>query len=95
MNEYERILFVGFIACYLPAFGLYHLMVSKVNRQLPPDRRIPHFLYKGGWTRLGRQYKGFYPNSFLYQFTLICAVACLIIAVSLAEFRIWEYATGR
>jgi hypothetical protein len=95
MNQYERILFVGFIASYLPAVGLYHLMVFRVNRQLPPDRKIPHFLYKGGWNRLAREYKGSYPRSFLYQFTLTCAVTCLIIAVSLAGFRIWEYATGR
>jgi hypothetical protein len=95
MNQYERMLFIGFIAFYLPAFGLYHLMVLRVNRQLPPDRRIPHSLYFGKWNKLAREYKGFYPRSFLYQFTLSCAVACLIIAVGLAGFRIWEYAAGR
>jgi hypothetical protein len=70
-------------------------MIFKVNRNLPPDRRIPHSLYLGGWKRLAREYKGFYPGSFLYQFTLTCAVTCLIIAVGLAGFRVWEYAAGR
>ena len=95
MNDYETILIIGFIAFYLLAFGLYHLMIFRVNRHLPPDLRIPHFLYKGEWNRLGREYKGFYPRSFLYEFTLSCAVGGLIIAISLAGFSFWEYATGR
>ncbi len=88
-------LFIGFIAFYLPAYGLFQWMVYKVNRNLPPDRRISHSLYFGGWKRLAREYKSFYPRSFLYQFTVTCAVTCLIIAVGLAGFRAWEYATGR
>lgn len=48
MNQYERMLLIGVIATYLPAFGLYHLMVFRVNRQLPADRRIPQYLYFGG-----------------------------------------------
>jgi hypothetical protein len=95
MNQCETILFIGLILCYLLAFGLYHLMVFRVNVQLPPDRRIPHSLYFGGWNTLARQYKGLYPRSSLYQFTLTCAVACLIIAAGFAAFRVWEYATRR
>jgi hypothetical protein len=95
MNQYETILLAGCIVFYLPAFGLYHLMVFKVNRQLPPDRRIPHSLYFGGWNRLGSEYKGFYPGSFLYPLTLTCATTCLIVAVGFAGFRIWEYTIGR
>ena len=88
-------LFIAFIASYLPAFGLYHLMVFRVNQQLPPDRRIPHFRYIGEWNRLAKEYKGFYPRSFLYQLALTCAVTCLVIALGLAGFRVWEYATAR
>jgi hypothetical protein len=71
------------------------LMIFRVNQHLPPDRRVPHSLYLGGWTRVAREYKGLYPRSSLYQFTLTCAVTCLIIAVGLAGLRVWEYATGR
>ena len=95
MNQYETMLLIGFIAVYLPAFGFYHLMVFRVNQQLPPPNRIPHSLYLGGWSRLAREYKGFYPRSFLYQLTLTCAVTGLIIAVGLVGFRVWEYAAGR
>jgi hypothetical protein len=95
MNHYETILFIGFLAFYLAAFGAYHLMVFKVNRCLPPDRRIPHYLSLGRWNRLAREYKGSYPRSSLYQFTLVCAVTGLIIAVAFTGFRVWEYAAGR
>jgi hypothetical protein len=95
MNQYETMLFVGFIGFYLPAFGLSQLMIFRVNQHLPPNRKIPHSLYLRGWNRLGREYKGFYPRSFLYQFTLTCAITCLFIAVGLVGFRVWEYATGR
>jgi hypothetical protein len=95
MNQHETMLLICFIAFYLPAFGLYHLMVFRVNQQLPSDRRIPHSLYLGGWSRLAKEYKGFYPRSFLYQFTLTCAVTGLIIAVGIVGLRVWEYATGK
>jgi hypothetical protein len=95
MNQYETILLTGFVVSYLPAFGLYHLMVFGVNQQLPPDRRISHSLYFVGWSRLVSEYKSFYPKNFLYQLTMTCAITCLIVAVGLAGFRVWEYATGR
>jgi hypothetical protein len=95
MNQYETMFLIGFIAFYLPAFGLYHLMVFRVNRQVPPDRRIPHSLYFGGWSRLTTEYKTFYPRSVVYQFALTCAVITMIVAVSLAGFRLWEYVKGK
>jgi hypothetical protein len=95
MNQYETILLTGFVVSYLPAFDLYHLMVFRVNQQLPPDRRISHSLYLGGWSALVSEYKGFYPRSFLYQLTMTCAITCLTVAVGLAGFRVWEDATGR
>ena len=96
MNRYETMLLIGFTALYAAAFGLYHLMIFRVNQQLPlDDRRIPHSLYLGGWKRLARDYKRFYPRSFLYQFTLTCAVTGLILAVGFAGFRVWEYVMGR
>jgi len=95
MNWYETILLVGFVVFYLPAFGFYHLMVFRVNQQLPPARRVPHSLYFGGWNRLVSEYKSFYPGGFLYELTLTCTITCLIVAVSLAGFRVWEFATGR
>jgi hypothetical protein len=44
MNQYETALFVSFVAAYLPAIGLFHFMLFRVNSQLPPDRRLPHSL---------------------------------------------------
>jgi hypothetical protein len=95
MNQRETMLLIGFVAFYLPAFGLFHFMIFRVNRQLPLARRIPHSLYWRGWGRLAKEYNEFYARSFLYQFTLTCAVTGLTIALGLAGFRIWEYAAGR
>src|SRR5580700_6565826 len=61
MNQRETMFLIGFIAFYLPAFGLFHLMIFRVNQQLAPDRRIPHSLSLGGWNRLAREHNGFYP----------------------------------
>jgi hypothetical protein len=47
MSQHEATLLIGFVAFYLPAFGLYHLMVFRVNQQLPSDRKLPHLLYLG------------------------------------------------
>lgn len=95
MNPYEKALFIAFLALYLPAFGLFQWMIFRVNRELPSNLRIPHSLYFGGWNRLVSEYKRFYPESRLYQFTLACAVICLIIAVGFSGFRIWEYIAAR
>jgi hypothetical protein len=45
MNQRETMLLIGFIAFYLPAFGLFQLMIFRVNQQLPLARRIPHSVY--------------------------------------------------
>ncbi len=95
MNRYQTILFGGFIALYLPALGLYHWMVFRVNQRLPPDRRIPHSLYWGGWNRLRNEFERFYPSSPLYQIALTLTATCLIIAVLFAGFSILQYAIGK
>ena len=95
MNRYEIALLVAILALYFPAFGLYHLMVFRVNRQQPPDRRIPHSLFWGHWNKVEKEYKGFYPRSILYQLTLSCAVLLLTLAVALLAFRSWEYLSGK
>ncbi len=95
MNPYEKALLVGFTASYLPAFGLFHCMLFRVNRELPSNRRIPHTLYFGEWQRLPKEYKRLYPCSLLYEIALACAVACLTIAAAFAALRIWEYGARR
>lgn len=95
MNRPESALFLAILALYFPAFGLYHLMVARVNRQQPPNGRIPHSLFRGNWKRLEKEYKAFYPRSVLYQLTLSCAVSLLILALALVAFRFWEYASGK
>lgn len=95
MNRYEMALAVSFLVLYFSAFGLYHLMVSKVNRQLPRDRRIPHSLSWGHWNRLGKEYKGLFPTSPLYQITVSCTVAFIVLAAALLALRIWEHVGGK
>jgi hypothetical protein len=95
MNQYETALFVSFLAAYLPAIGLFHFMLFRVNSQLPPDRRLPHSLSWGDWNRLKTEYKGFYPKSIVYGLTLISAYLILILAIAMLGFRFWEYANGK
>lgn len=95
MNQAETLLLCGFVTFTFTAIGLYHLLVFKVNQQLPPERRIPHSLSLVGWSRLATEYRRFHPRSFLYQFTVTCAVTGLFIAMAFTALRVWEYATGR
>lgn len=81
MNRTETALLYCSMAVYLPALAMYHLMVLRVNRYLPPDRRIPHSLSLIGWDRLRTEYIRLYPRSSLYWMTLICAVALMVVAI--------------
>jgi hypothetical protein len=92
MNQYDKALFIVFVALYLPTFGLLHFMILRVNRNLPKCQRIPHSLSWGNWTKLANEYKGFYPRSLLYRLTVSGAIALLVIAVAMFIFRFWEYA---
>jgi hypothetical protein len=95
MNEYQKALLIGFGVFYFHALGLYHFMVFRVNRQLPPHRRIRHSLFWGGWNKLRDEYKGFYPRSSVYQMTVSSAVTCLLFAAAFSAFCFWEYSTGK
>ncbi len=95
MNRNETALFVGFITVYLPTVGLYHLMVFKVNKQLPQTLRIPHSLVWGGWRRLQHEYQRYYPSSSLYQLAVSGALVCLLVAFAMFVFCFWEYITGK
>jgi hypothetical protein len=77
---------------YLASFSLYHLMVFRVNKNLPLGEKIPHSLTFGHRERLGREYRALYPRSILYQLTLLCAVTVFVLAVAFAGFRIWDAA---
>jgi hypothetical protein len=95
MNKYETALFVSFLAAYLPAIALFHFMLFRVNKLLPPDRRLPHSLSWGDWNRLKTEYKGFYPRSIVYQLTLSSAAIIVILAIAMFAFRFWEYANAK
>jgi hypothetical protein len=95
MNQHETMLLIAFLLFYLPAIGLFHFMVFRVNSNLSPDRRIPHSLYWGGWGRLQSEYRSLYPRSRVYQLTLWCTVATVVLAASFFVFRFWEYLGGR
>ena len=87
MSRYDTALLVSILAAYFPAFGLYHLMIYRVNKEVPPDRRIPHSLSWGHWSRLRSEYKSCYPRSILYPLTLSCAFVLLSLALTLVAFR--------
>lgn len=82
-------------AFYFAAFFLYHFMVFRVNRALPPGSGIPHSLRFGNRDRLAKEYKALYPRSILYHLTLVCAVTVFALAVAFAGFRVWEAGSGR
>jgi hypothetical protein len=82
-------------AFYIAAFSLYHLMVFRVNRNLPPDERIPHSLTFGQRDRLRTEYKALYPRSGTYQMTVVCAVTLIVLVALFTGIRIWEAAAGR
>lgn len=91
MNQPEKFLLIVFLAIYLPAFGLFHYMVSAVNSNLSPERGIPHSLYWGGWGRLRSEYISLYPRSCMYQLTLWCHITIVVLAGLFFTLRIWEY----
>ena len=82
-------------AFYFASLILYHLMVFRVNKNLPLGERIPHSLTFGQRDRLGREYRALYPRSILYQLTMLCAVTVFVLALAFAGFRIWEAALAR
>ncbi len=95
MNLLTAVLLIALFVAYLPALGLFHLMIFRVNRHLPMREKIPHSLYLGGWRRLRDQYKGFYPRSVLYELTLSSSVVFFILAIVIVVLRVWAYVTGR
>ena len=82
-------------AFYFTAFFLYHFMVFRVNKNLPPNERIPHSLTFGQRDRLATEYKSLYPRSIVYQLTRLRAFSLIALAAVFAGIRIWKAATGR
>ena len=70
-------------------------MVFRLNKNLPPDERIPHSLTFGQRDRLRAEYKALYPRSIAYQMTVLFALSLIVPANAFAGIRIWDAATGR
>jgi hypothetical protein len=87
------ILSVG-AAFYFTALVLYHLMVFRVNKNLPREERIPHSLTFGQRDRLSKEYRALYPRSILYPLALACAITVVALALAFAGVRIWDAARG-
>ena len=75
------------MAFFLIGFFLYHLMVFRVNRNLPFSERIPHSLNLTKKDRVIAEYKALYPRSILYQLVLVCAVTMLLLAIVFLVLR--------
>src|SRR5437879_13772093 len=91
MEQPEATLFGIFLALYLPAYTLYHFMVFAANKQLPSDKKIPHSLFWGGWSRLRDEYRTFYPRSRAYDAAVGFSVACLCVALLLVVVLLLVY----
>jgi hypothetical protein len=69
-------------------------MVIAVNRRRDPAEKVPHSLFGRGWNRVRNDYKMLYPQSPVYQLSLLCATTAAGIAVLFVALRIWEYTHG-
>jgi hypothetical protein len=75
-------------AFFLASFCLYHLMIFRVNRFLPPGERLLHSIDLSKGNRLASQYKRLYPRSILYPLTMICATTVLVLALAFVALRL-------
>jgi|SRR5215469_18370772 len=91
------ILFSAMIVVYLFAFGLFHLMIFRVNRGLAYEERIPHSLYwrREGWSELKARYQGFYPRSHLCSVTLYLTILFFCAAAALTAILWWRFTHGQ
>jgi hypothetical protein len=94
VNRYETLLFVALLPFYLAALGLYQFMVFAVNRRSGASEKIPHSLFWRGWNRVRNSYKTLYPRSSVYELSLGCAIAGIVIAIAFVALRLWEYNHG-
>ena len=85
----EKIIGSAFLAFFFAAFALYHFMVFRVNKHLVTGEKFPHSLSFGQRDRLRDLYSSLYPRSPAYQFTMICAVALILLALLFAGLRVW------
>ena len=85
-NPQELILSMG-AAFFFTAFCLFHFMVFRVNKFMPPGEKIPHSMDFGKGNRLAAEYKALYPRSILYQLTLVCAVSVFALALAFVFLR--------
>jgi len=85
-----RFILSVFLTFFFAAFFLYHFMVFKVNQHLDPGEKFPHSMSFGQREQLRDLYKSLYPRSPVYQFTMSCAIALLLLAVAFAAYRFWD-----
>jgi hypothetical protein len=88
------LLSIGF-GFFIAAFGLYHLMVFRVNRNVELGEQFPHSLAIGQRDELRTLYKSLYPRSIIYELTLTCSFSLILIAVAFVCFRVWSAVEGK
>ena len=91
MNPEWTAPFLIILPVYLAALGLFHFMIFRVNKHLPPEERIPHSLYLGSRDRLRDEYQRLYPRSRLYPLTMALSVAFFAAGLAFSLWRIWDY----
>jgi hypothetical protein len=87
-------LLAAWLALYLVSFGLFHLMIFRVNAWLSDGENIPHSLYWGKWSQLRDSYRIHYPGSSLYSVVVMLTVIGLLFAACAAGLLWWQFAVG-
>jgi len=89
------VLLAAWLGFYLVSFGLFHLMIFRVNARLTDGDRIPHSLYWGKWSQLRDSYGSYYPRSSLYSVVVMLTVIGLLFAACAAGLLWWQFAVGK
>jgi len=90
----EKLIGVAFLAFFFAAFFLYHFMVFRVNKYLAFGEKFAHSLSFGQRNQLPDLYTSLYPRSPLYHFTVISAIALILLALTIVGFRVWDVTKG-
>ncbi len=90
----QKLIGTAFLAFFFAAFSLYHFMVFRVNKHLEAGEKYPHSLSFGRRDQLRDLYTSLYPGSPLYRFTIISAIALILLALAFVGFRVWDVTKG-
>lgn len=74
--------------------ALTHLMISRVNRQLSEEERVPHIFFWGQWRFVKREYRRLYPTSHLDRVENVFSVVVLFFVLAYGLWNFWPIGNG-